>query len=113
MSPRVKRTPEARSRPPARTAAERENQIVGRAYDLAERQLEDGTASAQVITHFLKLGTEREKLERVKLEHETKLLQARSEAIASGKRVEELYAEALKAMRSYAGQAPTEDDYED
>jgi hypothetical protein len=73
------------------------------AMDLAERQLQDGTASAQVISHYLKLGSTREQLEREKLKRETELLDARVEGMASAKRVEELYEAAITAMRDYAG----------
>lgn len=102
----------ARRRPPATTPEARENQLISLSVDLAERQLLDGTASAQVITHYLKLGTTRERLEQEKLAQENALLRARTEAMASAQRVEELYGKALNAMRSYAGQE-VEDDYED
>lgn len=90
-------------RPPATTLEGRENQLVSLAVDLAERQLREGTASAQVISHYLKLGSTREQLEQDRLEQENKLLRARVDAMASAKKVEELYAQALDAMRSYAG----------
>ena len=99
-------------RPPAQTPVGREHQLIAKAYDLAERQIDDGSASSQVITHFLKLGTEREKLERQKLQKETLLLQARIEGAASQARVEELYGKALNAMRAYAGQDPEEEDHD-
>ena len=86
---------------PALTPEARENQMISLAVDLAERQLQEGTASSQVITHYLKLGSMRERLEREKLEEENKLLKARTEQIQSMKRVEELYEEAIKAMRNY------------
>lgn len=89
---------------PALTPEARENQMISLAVDLAERQLQEGTASSQVITHYLKLGSMRERLEREKLEEENKLLKARTEQIQSMKRVEELYEEAIKAMRNYSGQ---------
>ena len=89
---------------PALTPEARENQMISLAVDLAERQLQEGTASSQVITHYLKLGSMRERLEREKLEEENKLLKARTEQIQSMKRVEELYEEAIKAMRNYGGQ---------
>lgn len=92
-----------RNRPPARTADERENQLISYAVDLAEQQLLEGTASAQVITHFLKLATTREQLERQKLHYETELLKAKKEAVESATRVEELYRQALEAMKSYGG----------
>jgi hypothetical protein len=100
-------------RPPARTPEERENRMVSLATDLAERQLEDGSATAQVITHFLKLGSSRERLEQEKLRRENELLETKAEMMASAKRVEELYATALDAMRSYAGMVVEDEDYED
>lgn len=94
-------------RRPATSIEARENQLISQAYDLAERQIQDGTASSQVITAFLKLGSSREKLEQSRLQRENQLLERKIEALASAKRVEELYEEALNAMRSYAGQ-PTD-----
>ena len=99
-----------RSRRPALTPEARENQMISLAVDLAERQLEEGTASSQVITHFLKLGSSKERLEREKLEEENKLLRAKTENLQSQKRVEELYAEALTAIRRYSGQGEPEND---
>ena len=89
---------------PAMTPEARENQLIAMATDLAEQQLRDGTASSQVITHYLKLGSTKERLEKEKLEEENKLLRAKTENLQSQKRVEELYSEAIKAMRNYNGQ---------
>lgn len=97
----IDQTPRRR---PATTPEARENQLISLAFDLAESQIKDGTASSQVITHYLKLGSSREKLEQARLEGEVKVLKAKAEAMASAKRVEELYGKALDAMRSYAGQ---------
>lgn len=97
------------SRKPATTPEGRENQLVSDAIDLAEQQIRTGTASSQVITHFLKLGSTRERLEQQRLEHENELTRVKIEAIESQKRVEELYMEALSAMRSYAGDLPHPD----
>jgi hypothetical protein len=77
--------------------------MVSAAIDLAEQQILGGTASSQVITHFLKLGSTRERLEQQRLEHENELTRVKIEALESQKRVEELYMEALTAMRTYAG----------
>ena len=96
-------------RKPATTPEGRENEMVSKAIDLAERQIEEGTASSQVITHFLKLGSTRERLEQQRLEHENELTRVKIEAIESQQRVEELYREALTAMRSYAGDLPPPD----
>lgn len=93
-----------RKRPPARTPQAREQQLVAMAVDLAEKQIAAGTASAQVITHFLKLGSERDKLEREKLSRENALLKAKSDAIASQQRVEQLYVEAMTAFKHYHGE---------
>lgn len=98
-------------RPPATTPEARENQMIALAVDVAEKQMREGTASAQVISHYLKLGTTRERLEQEKLTRENMLLKARADAIASSQRVEELYTNALNAMRAYAGQdVPVDDD---
>lgn len=93
-------------RPPATTPEGRENQLIDAAVDLAEKQLREGTASSQVISHFLKMGSTRERLEQERLANENLLLGVKMEAIASQQRVEELYGKALNAMRSYAGQEP-------
>jgi hypothetical protein len=88
--------------------------LIGAAVELAEKQIRDGSASAQVLTHYLKLASIRGQLENEKLRREIRLLEARAEAAESAKRVEELYTAALDAMRSYAGQTPDEeDDYYD
>lgn len=106
--------PDKSRRKPATTPEGRENEMVSAAIDLAEKQIRSGTASSQVITHFLKLGSTRERLEQQRLEHENELTRVKIEAIESQKRVEELYMEALQAMRSYAGDLPApESDVED
>lgn len=90
-------------RPPARTPEEQEKQMISMAMDLAEKQLSEGTASAQVITHFLKLATTKEILEKEKLEKENELLTAKAESLQSQKKIEELYEQAISAMRTYSG----------
>lgn len=97
-------------RRPAQTPEAREHQLIMKAYDLAEQQIDNGTASSQVITHFLKAGAEREKLERAKIQKETVLLQSKIDSAASQARVEELYGKALNAMKAYAGQDPEEEE---
>lgn len=88
---------------PALTPEARENQMIFLATELAEQQLRDGTASSQVITHFLKLGSSKEKLEHEILKEQKKLITAKTESIESSKRIEELYANAITAMREYGG----------
>lgn len=100
MSEPKKRKPR---RAPAKTPEARENQLVTLAVDLAEKQFVEGTASSQVITHFLKLGSTKEKIEKDILKEKKELLKAKTEAMQSQKRVEELYQNALDAMRSYSG----------
>ena len=87
----------------ATSLEEQENRMIYLATNLAEQQLRDGTASSQVLTHYLKLGTMKERLELEKLERENALLRAKTDAIESGKEIEELYTNALKAMTAYRG----------
>lgn len=82
----------------------RENQMIALAVDLAEQQLRDGTASSQVITHFLKLGTTKAELEKEKLRRENEVLSAKAKSLQTDDEVKELYANVLSAMRDYAGQ---------
>ena len=89
------------SRPPALSPDQKENELISLAVDLAERQLREGTASSQVIAHYLKLGSSRERLEKERLISENRMLRAKTEALDSQRRTEELYANAIRAMREY------------
>ena len=89
---------------PALSPEARENQLISLAVDRAEQQLRDGTASAQVITHYLKLGSSKERLEQEKLSNEVELIKRKTEALQSAQKIEELYENALNAMRRYGGQ---------
>lgn len=110
MPSRLRSTePKPPRRRPATTPEGRENELVSAAHDLAERQIRNGTASSQVITHFLKLGSSREILEQERLKHENELTRVRIEAHESAKRVEDLYTNAINAMRAYSGQDPIEE----
>ena len=99
-----------KKRRPALSPEARENQLISLAVDLVEQRLLDGTASSQETTHFLKLGSMKNQLEMEKLREENRLLKAKTESIQSAKRVEELYANAIEAMRTYGGHG---DEYED
>ena len=99
-----------KKRPPATTPEAREHQLISLAIDLAEEQLVNGTASSQVITHFLKLGSSRDKIEKENLRYKGELLKAQTEAIASEQRMEDLYQKALDAMRLYSGEDPQEEE---
>lgn len=96
------KTPTKNVRPPL-TPEANENQMISLAMDLVRQRLIDGTASSQETTHFLKLGSSKAKAEMEKLRHENELLQAKTEALQSSKRIEELYADAISAMKSYSG----------
>ena len=89
---------------PALTPEARENQMISLAVELAEKQLMEGTASSQVITHFLKLGSTKERIEKEILEKQKELIVAKTENLQSAKRIEELYENALNDMRNYSSQ---------
>ena len=95
---------------PALTPEARENQLISLAVDLAEKQLREGTASSQVITHYLKLGSTKERIEKEILEKQKDLIDAKTQNLKSMERQEQMYAEALKAFRGYSGQGDEEDD---
>lgn len=95
---------------PALTPEARENQLVALAYDLAEKQLREGTATSQVISQFLRIGSSEQKRRMEKLERENELLRAKTEAIENAESQNELYAEALKAFGIYRGERIQDDD---
>lgn len=100
-------------RRPATTPEAREQQMIALAVDAVEKRIRKGTASAQELTHYLKLASSREQLEQEKLRKENQLREAQIEQMASAARVEELYKSALEAMRAYGGQTPSADDHVD
>lgn len=99
-----------RKRPPATTPEARENQLIALAVDLAEEQIRKGTASSQIISHFLKMGSTTQRIEKEILEQQKELIIAKTESIQSAKRVEELYTNALNAMRMYTGSPIVDED---
>lgn len=101
---------ETRRKAPAKSDEAREKQLISAAIDLAEKQLLEGTASSQVIVHYLKLATTKEKLEREKLAKENELLEAKAENLKAQKRSEELFEAAMDAMRSYSGLGSKDDE---
>ena len=103
-------TKQKRRQAPGRTIESREGKLISLSYDLAEERILKKTATGQEVIHFLRLGSTIANLERVKLENENLLLQAKAEALKSQKRIEELYSNALDAMKKYSGQEDTKDD---
>lgn len=101
----------SRPRRPAISPEANENQMISMAMDLARKQLQEGTASSQVITHFLKLGTAKAELEKEKLERENELLRAKTQAIDSSKDMLAMYEDAIKAMQRYSGNGGSTDEY--
>ena len=95
---------------PGITPEAREDQLISYAIDLAEKQLLEGTASSQVITHYLKLGSTKERIEKEILEKQKELIEAKTENLKSAKRIEELYENALNAMRNYSGNGSNDDE---
>lgn len=111
--PRVKQasatqTTRKKSRP-ALSEEAREKQLIALAVDLVEERLLNGTASSQETTHFLKLGSQKNRLEMERLEKENELLRAKTESIQSQQKQEEMYAEVLRAMRRYSGQGDSDE----
>lgn len=95
---------------PALTPEARENQMIALAMDLAEKQLREGTASSQLITEFVKRGSTKARIEQEILAEQKELITAKTEALQSAKRVEELYADAIKAMKEYSGHGGHDED---
>lgn len=93
----------SRGMKPGLTPEARENQLIMLATDLAEKQLREGTASSQVITHYLKLGSTKERIEKEILLKQKDLIDAKTQSLRDGSEMKELYSNALEAFRSYGG----------
>lgn len=113
MRKRLETQPKTSTTPmrPATNPETREQQLIYLATNLAEKQLLEGTASSQVITHYLRLGSMKEQIEKEILEKQKDLIQAKTESLQSAKRIEELYSNALNAMRIYGGQGGEDDEH--
>lgn len=107
---KVKASGESKKMRPALTPEARENQMIALAMDLAEQQLRDGTASSQLITEFVKRGSTKARLEKELLQEQKELMAAKTENLKSAQRIEELYTDAIKAMRTYAGHGDEDED---
>lgn len=104
----IKSSEEYISSKPAMSEEAQENRMIALAMDVAEKQLREGKASPSVVVHFLKMGSVKERMELEKLQKEKELLEAKVDALESSKRIEELYEEAIRSMRSYGGTASDE-----
>ena len=101
--------------PLSRTIEESETRCIAYATKLAEQQLAEGTASSQIITHYLKIGSEKARYETERLKYETEMIKAKTEAIKSQQQTDELIRDAVKAFKHYSGNDEEEpdDEYED
>jgi hypothetical protein len=97
-------------RPPTSLEAQ-ENLMISLAVQCAEKQLRDGTASSQVITHYLKLGSSKERIEKEILEKQKELIEAKTKNLNSNSEAKELYNKALEAFRRYSGAGGEDDEY--
>lgn len=98
---------------PALTPKARENQMVSLAVDLAEKQLREGTATSQVITHYLKLGSSMAQLEKERLKLENELIKAKTQQVNSSENSEKLYKDAIRAFQKYSGAVSEDDETDD
>lgn len=110
MKKAVSSSDNSRKMRPALSPEARENQLISLAVDLAEKQLLEGTASSQVITHYLKMGSTKERIEKEILEKQKELISAKTQSLQSSQKIEELYTNALNAMRNYSGNGGDYDD---
>lgn len=109
MAKQIKTVEKKGKRRRASIPENREQQMISLAMDAAEEQLRNGTASSQVITHFLKLGTSLAKLEYENMRLDNDLKEAKIESLRSAERMEEMFGEAISAMVKYRGGDPDED----
>ena len=88
---------------PAMSLEGRDAQMASLAYDVVEQRMRDGTATSQETTYFLKLANKNQALEKIKLEKQIELLEAKTEQIKAAKRMDEVYMDAIAHFKIYAG----------
>lgn len=93
------------------SAEERERELAYLATCLAEQQLRDGSAKAQVITHYLKLASPRENIERRMMEAKIQLLEGQLQACQRDTTTQQLLEEAIESLKMYRGDDSFEDIY--
>ena len=113
MGKSIRTTDISKRTKPATTPEEEENEMISLAVQLAKKQLKEGTASSQVISHYLKLGSSSERLERKIKEQQAELMAAKTEAIKEAKNIEAVYSEAIKAMKTYSGNISNEEELDE
>ena len=87
----------------ATTPDARELQLIALATDLAEKQLRDGSASSQIVVHYLKLGSSKERIEKEIMEKQRDLIVAKTKSFESADKLEKMYEDAMEAMSRYRG----------
>lgn len=92
--------------PPKSTATTmegRENELIALAYDAAEERIRNGTASSQEIVHFLRLGSEKERMAQEEMRADIELKRAKVKAIDDSEHLEKIYNDAIEAFKKYRG----------
>lgn len=99
-----------RRRSPAKTPEERESVLISKSLNLIERQIDDGSASSQVLSLYAKLGSSRERLEQERLANENQVLRKKVESMEAAIDVKNLMEEALGAFKGYSGRISDADE---
>ena len=102
-----------RKLPPAQSPEELEKRNIHLAEERAAKMLEEGTAPTSILLHYLKLGTSKAELEKAKLENETKLLTAKTEALESAKDVSKMMEDVMNCIKGYGITAFNENSYDE
>lgn len=102
-----------RRRSPAKTPEERESMLIAMSLSRIEQQIADGTVSSQVLTHFAKLGSSRERLEQERLRNENEVLRKKVQTMEAAVDVKNLMEDALAAFKGYSGQPFYDEDADD
>lgn len=83
-----------------------EAKLISLTLQMAEQQLIDGTASSQVMTHFLRLGSIRSKVELEKLRLENNLLTEKIQSEKMGQQLKEMFQDVMESLRDYQAPPP-------
>ena len=91
---------------PMLSPEEWENLLIAKSFRLAEERIDNGTATAAEIVHFLKAGSAKQREEMEKLREENALLRAKTSAIESERDRIGLYRDVITALGNYRTESP-------
>lgn len=89
--------------PPDLSSSAIEKRLIAKAYAEAERRIDNGTATSEMICLFLKAGSNKHYIDEQKTQAELDYTRAKVDLVRSQIKTEEMIVAAMDAMKMYQG----------